>query len=102
MIGDWEKSGAEPSLKQANRAFWLFSSVDRRTGAGGGDRKDRLIEKFHCKCATPKDSLLPADVGFSKVSKHFRSLDTFWALFRAFLYLRDLMPQGVEERGKLV
>jgi hypothetical protein len=102
LIGDWEKSGAEPSLKQANRAFGFLVLLTGVRVPAEAIEKDRLIEKFHCKCATPKDSLLPADVGFSKVSKHFRSLDTFWALFRAFLYLRDLMPQGVEERGKLV
>jgi hypothetical protein len=50
-----------------------------------------------------KKYLLPvADVGFGKVSKHFRSLDTFWVLHRAFLCFHDLVPQGLAERGKLV
>jgi hypothetical protein len=41
--------------------------------------------------------ILPvADIGFSKVSKHFRSLDTFWILLRAFLCFHDPMHVSVE------
>ena len=39
-----------------------------------------------------KKYLLPvAGVGFSKVSKPFVSLDTFWVLLRAFLCFYDLV-----------
>jgi len=53
-------------------------------------------------CLAARSSVAIADIGFSKVSKHFRSLDTFWVLLRAFLCFHDLVPQSAEERGNLV